>query len=103
MAKYRRAARVDKNQTAIVKTLRKMGFSVMVGHDDILVGYRGNTYWYELKEPEQILTKSGEIKTSALKDSQKKLLQTWKGHYAVVWNVKEIIDDIRNHDNVKGS
>lgn len=42
MSKYRRAARIDKNQPEIVKILRSVpGVSVELGKDDI----RGVTYW----------------------------------------------------------
>lgn len=94
MSKFRRNARIDNNQPEIVKTLRKLGYSVVVGHDDILVGYRGKTYWYEIKEESLASKKTGQIRPSALKDDQKKLLANYKGHYKVVWNVQQIMDDI---------
>ena len=96
MSKFRRAAKIDNNQPDIVKELRKRGYSVEVNHDDILVGYRGKTFWYEIKEPQLVSTRTGEIRPSALKDYQKKLLANYKGHYKVVWDVQQIIDDI--HD-----
>jgi len=94
VSKFRRAAKIDNNQPEIVKELRKRGYSVEVNHDDILVGYRGKTYWYEIKEPQLVSTKTGEIRPSALKDSQKILLESYKGHYRVVWDVQQIIDEI---------
>jgi hypothetical protein len=83
MSKHRRAARVDENQRAIVKTLRAIpSVSVAVGHDDILVGFLGRTYWFEIKRDQKANVKEG----------QKKLRDTWRGHYQVVHCVDEIFD-----------
>lgn len=84
MMPRRRKDKVDGNQTDIVKELRRRGYSVEVGHDDILVGYRGHTYWYEIKTGHK----------SKLKPSQEDLLRDYKGHYKIIWNAKMIIDDI---------
>jgi len=84
MSKYRRAAKVDSNQGDIVKDLRKLGYTVEVGHDDILVGANGKTYWFEIKVNEK----------SQVKESQKKLLKSWKGHYAIVWSTEMILEQI---------
>ena len=90
----RRAKRIDSNQPEIVKTLKQIpGVTVALDHDDILVGYKGSTYWFECKSPDQ-LGKDGKVRPSALKESQKKLLATWTGHYRVVTAVDEIIDEI---------
>lgn len=61
------AHRADKNQPAIVNAFRQMGCSVqhlhMVGQGcpDILVGYRGKNYLFEIKRahknPKKLLTK----------------------------------------------
>ena len=80
-----RANRIDQNQPEIVKALRKIpGVTVELGMDDILVGYQGKTYWYEIKVGEK----------SAVKPSQVKLLENWKGHYKIVWNLEMILEDI---------
>ena len=84
MSKYRRAARVDENQPMIVAELRKLGFSVELGHDDILVGASGYTFWYEIKTCDK----------AQIKESQKKLREEFKGHYKIVCSTKEILDDI---------
>jgi hypothetical protein len=86
VSKFRRAAKVDANQSGIVKDLRSLGFSVELGHDDILVGKHGKTYWYEIKVSEK----------AAVKESQKKLLAEYKGHYKIVWSTQMILDDIKN-------
>jgi len=89
MSKFRRAAKIDANQPEIVKELRGIGCSVSVGHDDILVGYQGKTYWFEIKTDEK----------AAVKESQKKLIKEWKGHYAIVWTTEMIIKEIQNANN----
>lgn len=93
MSKYRQAARIDENQPEIVRQLRQMGFTVQTGMDDILVGARGKTFWFEIKTPDQV-KKSGGYKAGALKDSQKKLQREWRGHYKVVHSLEQILDEI---------
>jgi hypothetical protein len=86
MSKYRRAAKVDRNQPAIVdRLLEYPGVSVALKHDDILVGYGGQTFWYEIKADRK----------AEIKPSQKKLAAEWQGHYAIVTSAEEIIEDIR--------
>ena len=89
MSKYRRAAKVDANQGAIVKELRGLGYSVALDHDDILVGYRGKTFWYEIKTGPK----------AVVKESQKKLLKEYKGHYKIVWSTEMILTDIKKEMN----
>lgn len=85
MSKYRRAARVDTNQGELVKALRRIpSVTVELGHDDILVGYQGKTYWYEIKTGPK----------AEVKESQKKLLAEWKGHYKIVWTIDMILKDM---------
>jgi len=92
--KYRQAARVDNNQLDIVKSLRKLpGITVEVGHDDILVGYKGKTYWYEIKSPDAA-NKSGVVFCSKIKPDQKRILRDFTGHYKIVISLEEILDDI---------
>jgi len=93
MSKYRRAAKIDKCQPQIVKDLRALGISVELAKDDLLIGYKGITYWFELKDPEHV-GKDGKIVSSAIKDSQHELLATWKGHYSIVWSTEQILDEI---------
>jgi hypothetical protein len=96
MSKYRRAARIDDNQASIVAALRKMpGVSVAVGHDDLLIGRNGRTYWFELKNPNTASKKTGEVSPSAVKQSQKDLLLSWKGHYEIVWSLDQILEAIK--------
>lgn len=94
MSKFRQAARVDENQSEIVKQLRQLGFTVQTGMDDILVGARGKTYWFEIKDPEKAVKKKGGFKAGAIKDSQIKLAAEWKGHYAIVHSLEQILEEI---------
>ena len=58
----RRAARIDNNQIEIVAVLRGVGAIVtpthQIGHGfpDLVVGYRGQNYLLEVKEPHGRLT-----------------------------------------------
>lgn len=86
MSSHRRqAARIDANQPEIVKALRKLdGVSVELDKDDILVGYQGATYWIEIKTGPK----------AKIKESQKKLVENWQGHYAICWNIDQILYEI---------
>lgn len=91
----RRAARIDNSQTAIVKSLRAIkGISVALGHDDILVGYNGRTYWFEVKNESCVNKKTGKLRPNVLQSSQVALSKDWAGHYQVVWNVDQILKEI---------
>lgn len=100
---HRRAAKIDNNQQQIVKELRQAGFSVSVNHDDILVGCRGQTFWYEIKSEEATSRKTGKILESKIKDSQKKLRAEWKGHYKIVSSFEQIFIDVFNQLNKEKS
>lgn len=95
MSKYRRAARKDNNENEIVKALRAIpGVTVQPNMDDILVGHKGLTYWIELKNPETVSSKTGKVRESAIKASQKKLRSEWTGHYKIVSSLEEVLEDI---------
>lgn len=94
MSKHRQAARIDQNQPEIVKQLRQMGASVQCGMDDILVGWRGKNYWFEIKDPQKTKKKNGEYKAGAIKGTQIKLLHEWQGHYAIVSSFDEILQTL---------
>ena len=94
MSKYRRAAKIDQNQVAIVASLREIpGVSVEVDRDDILVGRAGKNWWFELKNPD-CANKAGKVRDSAIKPSQWKLLDEWNGHYQIVTKLDEILEAI---------
>ena len=84
MSKYVRHKKVDANQPQIVKELRAAGYSVELDHDDILVGHNGRTYWYEIKTGPK----------AEIKESQKKLLADFKGHYKIVWTTEMIVNEL---------
>lgn len=91
----RRAAKTDNNQTAIVNALLEIpGVTVEVGHDDILVGSNGRTYWYEIKSDLAVSKKTGQILDSQKKKSQKKLEAEFTGHYRIVSRIDEILSEI---------
>lgn len=91
----RRAAKIDSNQREIVKALRQIpGVTVEPGHDDILVGFRGVTHWFEIKRPEAVSKRTGGVRGTEITDSEKARIETWKGHYAVVWSVDQILEAI---------
>lgn len=94
MAKYRQAARIDDNQNQIVSQLRGLGMTVQTGVDDILVGHRGKTFWFEIKDPKKTLKKDGSFKSGAIKESQIKLNRSWKGHYSIVHSLEQILEQI---------
>jgi len=91
----RRKDKVDGNQAGIVKALRKLGFSVETGMDDLLIGKDGMTFWVELKDESAVSKVTGEILESAKKQHQKDLEREWKGHYFIAWNLEQILENIR--------
>ena len=85
MSNLRRAARADDNQKDIVKALRKIpGVTVQCGHDDILVGCNGHTYWIEVKSGPK----------AKLRPGQEKIKAEYTGHYAVCWTIDQILKEI---------
>jgi hypothetical protein len=89
-----RKMRVDDNQKRIVEGLRAMGITCAPSHDDILVGHKGATFWYEVKNPNTVSKKTGEVLESKIKSSQKKIRATWRGHYKIVTSIEEILFDL---------
>lgn len=95
MSKNRYSAKVDNNQPDIVKTLRGIpGVTVEIDHDDILVGFRGRTHWYEIKQLNALNAAGDKVVESKKQPSQKKLERTWAGHYKIVWKVEQILEDL---------
>lgn len=88
----RRAGRVDGNQAEIVDCLRAIPeCSVLVlsavgeGCPDILVGYRGFNFLFEIKDPEQPKHRHD------LTDEQRDFHAAWQGQAQKVFSLKEII------------
>ncbi len=78
----------DGNQAAIVSTLRAVGASVTIlagvgcGCPDLLVGFRGNTFLVECKNPD------GRGRNS-LTPAEVEWFKTWKGGPAALVNSPE--------------
>ena len=89
MSNNRRRKKIDSNQNEIIEELLVRGVSVAPDHDDILCGYKGNTYWFEIKASEAA---SKVVNKTTI--AQHKLADTWKGHYKIVWSLDMILDDI---------
>lgn len=95
MTKWRKAAKVDTAQAEIVKALRSIpGITVEPGHDDILLGHNGRTFWFEVKSASAVSKKTGKVLESAKKDSQKRLESGWAGHYQIVSSIEEILQEV---------
>ena len=88
--------RSDANQPSIVAALRKMGMSVIVDCNDILVGYKGVNWWFEIKDPHKTLRKDGRIRAadSVFKDEQVRLMRDYRGQYKIVWTLEEILEEM---------
>ena len=87
----RRAAKIDANQTEIVKALCQVGASVQSlaatgkGVPDLLVGFRGKNLLLEVKD-------GGKVKSDRkLTPDQVEWHQGWRGHVAVVESVEQAI------------
>ena len=81
--------RSDGNQSEIVKELRKIpGVTVELDHNDILLGYDGHTYWFEIKVSEK------KAREKQLKNSQKRIKKNFSGHYSIVWSIDQILKEI---------
>lgn len=81
----RRGARIDANQPAIVKGLRKIpGVSVRHTHalgggfPDLAVGYQGRTHLLEIKDPDKPPSKR------KLTDDEQEFFNIWTGSVHVV-------------------
>ena len=87
-----RNKRVDENQADVISDLRDIpGVTIAPGHDDFLLGFRGNTYWIEWKS-QNAVKKSGGLKKGAIRKSQHKIKDTWTGQYLIAWDIKQILD-----------
>ena len=93
MSKFRKInSAVDSNQKDIIDILETIpALAVKTGHDDILVGFRGRNYWFEIKNPDSINKKTGDIKESWIREGQKKIKEEWRGQYDIVTSLDEIL------------
>lgn len=80
----RRIARVDANQKEIVDSLRKIGASVQHIHTlgkgcpDIMVGYRGRNYLFEIKDGSKPLSQR------KLTADEEIWISSWNGHVVII-------------------
>ena len=87
-------ARKDGNQEEIVNRLRSLGLSVASTHQlgnglpDIMVGFKGKNYWYEIKDPAQPPSKR------RLTKEENHFSLSWKGHVNTVTTHVDILRDI---------
>ena len=85
-----RAAKIDSNQSGIVAALRAIpGVTVAVGHDDIIVGRNGKSYWYEVKASE-----ASKRRNDLTATEQRRFEREWQGHYKIVCSLDEILKDM---------
>jgi len=83
--------RVDRNQTEIVAALRQLGATVFIlsevgrGCPDILVGYRGKNYLFEIKDGQKPPSMRRLTEAEAL------FFKTWQGQVTVINSVEELI------------
>lgn len=95
-----RAARIDKNQTTIVKALRQCGISVHPTHNvhngfpDIVAGHSGINYLFEIKDPQQPPSKR---KLTKMEDEWHK---KWNGSVHTIETYDEALDIIYNRKEV---
>jgi len=94
----RRANRIDDNQNDIVTALRKAGATVRVisqgeGIPDLLVGFRGETILFEVKDG----NKPPSART--LTPAEKKFFDEWEGGLCMV--VKSVEDALELLEGIK--
>jgi hypothetical protein len=86
------AAKKDDNQDEIVSALKQMGATVTSIHQignglpDILVGFRGKNYLFEIKDGKKVPS------ARRLTADEKKWMKLWRGHANVVKSVNEAIE-----------
>lgn len=87
----------DGNQTEIVAALRGIGCSVQVlssvgeGCPDLLVGYRGYNFLFEVKDPTQPKHRH------ELTDEQREFHTVWRGQVQKVFSVREIMAAMKGY------
>ena len=93
----RRKARIDDNQKQIVTQLRAYGCSVFStasigkGFPDIVVGYRGKNYMFEIKDGAKSKSRQ------KLTPDEQKFFETWRGQIAVIKNIYDALIVIGIH------
>jgi len=80
--------RSDLNQSTIVRQLRQIGATVEVvskqAHGfDLVIGYLGNNYLAEVKQPQFV---------NDLTDKEKQMRDTWRGNWFVITSIDDFIE-----------
>lgn len=84
--------RTDANQAAIVRDLRKMGASVLIlsgvgeGCPDLLVGFRGSNWLFEVKDSNQPPSKK------RLTEDEQAFHLMWDGQVSKIETVEDAMD-----------
>lgn len=91
MGLSRHANARDGNEKEIVKALLHIGASVVRLDKpcDLLVGYRGRCYLFEVKLP---LGPRGGSSHSQLNELQKDFAQTWRGQFDIIRSAEDAIE-----------
>lgn len=88
----RRAAKTDRNQAEIVEALRAVGATVQLLHTvgngcpDVVCGYRGKNYLFEIKD--------GERNRNRLTLDEQLWIETWEGQVEVVCDPSDALTAI---------
>ena len=87
----RRAAKVDDNQSKIVKAFRRMGWSVAPTHQlgkgfpDIVIGKSGVNLLIEIKDGDKVPSKR------KLTPDEEEFHAKWRGQIAIVESIDDVI------------
>ena len=96
MTQKRYANKVDANQQRIIDDLEKLGFVILLGHDDFLASFQGRMVLVECKNPKTTLNKDFTVAEKAIKPSQKKILEKRRDNeyslpYIIAWYTEDIL------------
>jgi Holliday junction resolvase len=88
---FRRAARVDANQSEIVKVFRKLGWYVLIISQlknccDLIVSKNGRTIAIEVKDGSKPKSQQ------KLSDGEVKFMNEWQGEYMIVNSVEQVMN-----------
>ncbi len=91
------AKKRDANEKEIVERLRALNISVIqTDQVDLIVGFRGKNYLFEVKDPAKLFLKDGlTYRVGAITPYQSDLMSKWRGHYSIVWDCDMILEQIR--------
>lgn len=93
--------RVDANQRQLTKLLREMGCSVQPIHEvgkgcpDILVGFRGENYLFEIKDPNKPPS------ARKLTEDEEAWHLKWRGQVATVMTFYDIVEILKKKHGEK--